>query len=469
MARFNTTKTVVNQEGATAYKTTPEMELYLLASATFLNDKYYESGDDQLKRLVKLSHKVPVDFLASLCIYVREEMKLRTVSHVLTAELIQRTTGGIGVQVLTRVCQRPDDMLEILAYYMSKYKKMTHQLRKGLERAFLQFDEYQLAKYNPSKGFTLKRLVHLTHIKSELADKVCKGTLKTPDTWEVALSTGQDKKETWTRMITEGSIGYMALLRNLRNIINTCDQDVIEKAATIIADPERVKKSKQLPFRFWSAYKIIQQDTSSPYTSLVLQAIEDALASSVANLSINGVSLVASDVSGSMRSPISRNSIIQQIEIGLVMSGLVKCQSKHSVVGVFGNFWKVKNITGRSPLELIKSYQEGEVGYSTHGHLPVEWATENNCKVDNIFLFTDTEMYGGSLQNAINEYKSKVNKDVRVFIFNLANQGTVQARGNGVYNIGGWSEKVFEYVNNIENAEKVVKSIVDKYKDYLKV
>src|SRR5262249_29902723 len=73
------------------------------------------------------------------------------------------------------------------------------------------------------------------------------------DTLSLAWST-EDKEVQWTALIP--SMGYMALLRNLRNFDEAGVSD--EVAATVadrLADPAQVATSRQFPFRFLSAHR----------------------------------------------------------------------------------------------------------------------------------------------------------------------------------------------------------------------
>jgi len=248
----------------------------------------------------------------------------------------------------------------------------------------------------------------------------------------------------------------MALLRNLRNILNVCDNDIINKVVERLQNKEEVERSKQLPFRFWSAYRELQEN-DNPMTSLILGALDKACGYSVKKLKLSGVSFIASDVSGSMQCNISKRSKVQMIDIGLVLQGMAKLISPMSITGIFGDIFKVKNYPVGSVFSPVLSYDEGEVGYSTNGYLCIEYLNNNNLKVDNILLFTDCEMYGGSIQEELNKYKKNINKDVKVFIFNLAGYSTTPLSKNGVYIIGGWSDKVFDY---IEAIEKPVKKLI---------
>ena len=463
MSKFNSTTKgstkTINYDGLSAYTQFPEKELYLMVCNSLLENKFYEKKEDQMIRLIDLIKKVDKEFLCNLIIYVREKMYLRSITHVLVVELA-RLHKGLASDVIERVCKRPDDMTEILAYQLQKYgKPIPNQIKKGLANAFLKFDEYQLQKYNAQKVVKLKDILFLCHVKgNELTKKLIEDKLETPYTWETEISDKGNKKEVWDELVDSGKLGFMALLRNLRNILDVCNGSTVVKVIERLQNKEEVEKSKQLPFRFWSAYRELQEN-NNPMTSLVLGSLDVACGYSAKNLKLSGVSFVASDVSGSMQQCISERSKVQYIDIGLVMQGIAKKISPMSITGIFGDDFKIKNYPVGSVFSPVLNYREGEVGYSTNGYKCIEYLNDNNLKVDNILLFTDCEMYGGSIQSELQKYKTNINKDVKVFIFNLAGYSTVQFPENSVYEIGGWSDKVFDY---IEAVDKPIKELLTK-------
>jgi hypothetical protein len=87
------------------------------------------------------------------------------------------------------------------------------------------FDEYQLAKYLGGQKVVKSRdALQITRPKpadinqAELWRKLVKGELATPDTWEVELSKGGDKKASCLRLLAENELGGLAILRNVRNM-----------------------------------------------------------------------------------------------------------------------------------------------------------------------------------------------------------------------------------------------------------
>src|SRR5712691_5555100 len=100
---------------------------------------------------------------------------------------------------------------------------LSKQAQKALARAFPKFNEYALQKYNGGqKAVKLRDVLRICHAKPANDDQAAlwkrlnEGTLSTPDTWEVELSKGGDKKESWTRLLKEEKLGGLAMLRNLR-------------------------------------------------------------------------------------------------------------------------------------------------------------------------------------------------------------------------------------------------------------
>lgn len=270
-----------NHEGAVAWRMTPEWELYTTVVTTMgTEDKFYEKGDDRVRRIAELVRKVEPEYVAQLAIYSREEMHLRSVPMLLLVELARCHHGDSLVsRAVSRTLQRADEITELLMCYQWRMRRkslcqMSHQLRKGLAEAFNRFDEYQFAKYNRTdRKVTLRDALLLVHPKpknkaqAEIFSKILNGTLATPYTWETELSAvGQRyftsteemmeaKREAWLQLVKSHRMGYMATLRNLRNMLQLrLDDESMRTVCDSLADAEAVRKSKQLPFRFLSAY-----------------------------------------------------------------------------------------------------------------------------------------------------------------------------------------------------------------------
>ncbi|AZA79345.1 TROVE domain-containing protein [Chryseobacterium sp. G0186] len=490
-------KIVLNYEGAKAYVMTPAEELYSAVVTTGLSNITYEKGNDRLQRIQSLIKKNDPEFVAKLAIYARKEMYLRSIPLVLATELAKEASGSDLVsKTVDGIVQRADEITELLAYYqlanerteIKKLNKLSKQIQKGLVKSFNKFDEYQFAKYNRKTEVTLKDALFLVHPKAKdenqqvIFNKIANDMLETPYTWEVELSVlGQKKfaneaerkqafKIKWEELIFSNKLGYMAILRNLRNILEAeVSPEAMNKVCHYLADERAVGNSKQLPFRFLAAYRELKT-IDSPYLSSILEALESAVMLSAKNIKGFGLDtsvVIAADVSGSMQKSISPKSKVLLYDIGLLMSMILQSQCKNVVTGMFGDRWLRVPMPKNSILRNVDGFykREGEVGYSTNGYLVIEDLITRKEVVNKVMLFTDIQMWDSSgnknsFEDSWNRYKT-IAPDAQLYIFDLAGYGRqpIDVRRNDVYLIAGWSDKIFEVLNALEDKKSAMEMI----------
>jgi len=491
----------INYEGAKAYKLDPAVELYVTAVTSSLSKKFYESGADRIERIRKLIKENDPEFVAKLAIYAREEMHLRSIPLVLVAELAKIHSGdNLISKTVERVIQRVDEITELLSYYQlandreetKKLNKLSKQIQKGISLAFNKFNEYHFGKYNRKTGVTFKDALFLTHPKAknaeqqEIFNKIVNNSLQVPYTWETQLSElGQKKfedddakkkafQEKWQELIDSKKLGFMSLLRNLRNLLESnVTQAHLEKVCQKLSNPEEVKKSKQFPFRFLSAYRMLKEVTSG-HVSKVLNALEEAVKASVENVKgfdDDTAVVIACDVSGSMETEISPRSVIQNYDIGLMLGMLMQHKCKNVITGFFGEIWKVVNLPQNNILANVTELRsrEGEVGYSTNGYLVIRDLIAKRIIADKVMVFTDNQMWdstdfgseeGGHIATEWASYKKIVPK-AKLYLFDLSGYGTtpISTKSGDVYLIAGFSEKVFDVLEAIDNGSSAVEEI----------
>lgn len=484
MARFNPAtqgkNKTVNHEGAEAYKLTPEMELYTAVVTASLQNKFYESSNDTLTRIRSLVTKVEPEFAWKLAIYAREQMHLRSIPMVLAVELARMKRGSR--KGTARVIQRADELTEILSYYKQsnggKLKPLSQSIKRGVTDAFGKFDEYQFAKYNRDSEITIRDAMFLTHPTPStpeteaLFKKITDETLAVPYTWEVQLSeagkNGTTKKQVWEQLIDSNKVGYLALLRNLRNIL---EADVspthVEKVINYLSNPQAVKKSRVFPFQFLAAFRELR-GVQSGLTETVRGALQAAVRASVENIAgfdINTRVLIASDVSGSMNSPVSEKSKMQYYDVGMVLSRLLQYRSKNVIAGVFGDTWKTLAFEKQTVLTDQDTDNYG-VGYSTNGHLVLNWAIQNKKEFDKIFFFTDCQLwnstsYVGDLSSSWKKYRTMF-PNAKLYLFDLAGLGQSPINIIGEQNvhlIAGWNTEIFNVLDHIEKGGQTLDRI----------
>ena len=488
---------VTNKEGEKAFALPVQVELYTAVATASLNDQFYEKAEDKLQRIVNLIAQNDASFVAKLAIYAREQMYLRSIPLVLAVELAKLHKGDALISKLTnRIIQRADEITELLACYamandrkeIKQLNKLSKQLQKGIADAFNKFDEYQFAKYNRDAKVKLKDALFLVHPKGKdeaqqsLFNKIAKDELQAPYTWEVELSAlGQQKFDSqelkqqafrvkWEELIFSNKMGYMATTRNLRNILEAeVSNEALKKVCAYLANENAVANSKQLPFRFLSAYREIKQ-LSNGRAGLILEALEQAVLFSAANIAgydANTKVVIAADVSGSMQTFISPKSKVQNYDIGLMLSMLLQNRCENVITGMFGDRWKVITVPKRNILANVQEFHrhEGEVGYSTNGYLVIKELLQRNKLVDKIMMFTDCQLWnsnntGETIAGLWKQYK-KIAPAAKLYLFDLAGHGNtpLNVMRDDVFLIAGWSDKIFDVLRAIEEGADAVNMI----------
>lgn len=486
MSRFNPvkkTKTISNYEGAPAFEMTPERELYSLVSTTFFDDKFYRSASDEMDRLLTLSEKVDLEFLQGLPIYCRTEMGLRSVSMALLTALARRK--GLTRKIVFRSVQRADELTEAFAVWQyienkDNIREAPMSLKRGIKDALNKFNPYQIAKYHRGGGreITLKNVLEILHPKpvnpkqSKLFKDIINESLPKAERWETEISAtqGDEKKrsESWEKLILEDKLGYMALLRNLRNIIDAnVSKKAMKRVIDRIQDPEAVRNSKQFPFRFLSAYRQIRYGSPKKLCT----ALENAVLHTANN--VPGLTefcqgkkiLVAADVSASMGVWLSGRSKVTLSQAALMLAKLLYTSADEATFGTFSTKWEV--LPHRN--DILAHCHDIQMGGGTYGHLVVDWALRSKKKFDAICFFTDMQLYSrgnymttSEIQESWNKYVRLVAPECKMYIFDIAGYGhaPINFVRPDVMEVAGWSEKIFKYVSDMTNRdlEKIIAS-----------
>jgi 60 kDa SS-A/Ro ribonucleoprotein len=481
-----------NDAGGIAFKTDVKTELFLrTVSCLFGEPKYYKTvqeSDDELIELIHVVAKQDPEFVLKLAVYSRDVMHLRTVPLVLLTEYANSMAVGKvknARKYVPKIVKRVDEITELIAYQLARNKitdrktKLPMMIKFGLADAFNNFNEYQFAKYNRDGEVKLKDALLLCHPKpsdenqQKLFDKIVSGTLETPKTWEVLTSTKGSTPEVWAEASTV--MPYMALMRNLRNLLeNKVNMTPIIKKLT---DENLVLKSKQFPFRFYSAAREVER-VNSVDTPLVVDALNEAMRISVQNLPVmNGVTYVVVDVSGSMNAGLSDKSSVKRKEIATLFGAITNTFAEKSIVAVFADICKsVPLMKSSSILDNQKKLSKINVGGNTNAHLAFEWLNTNKQFVDRIILFSDMQCwdtgghyyYDKSMQKSVVEefkkYRCNVNSDVYMYSCDLSGDGTIQIPQDtlNLALIGGWSDRIFEYISIFEKDKKTMMDDIEK-------
>lgn len=316
------TERLAGGSGALAAK---QSNVALLRRAVLANllweDVAYMDGvsvANEIKRLIPLCPAIDV---YNIALEARLMQKLRHTPLFIAVEMCKYPEHKLFVKdLLPKIITRADMLTDFLAIYWKEGKKpIANQAKKGLALAFHSFNEYKLAKYDRDAAIKLRDVMFLVHAKpknqyeQELFKKVADRTLTPPETWEVLLSKGEDKKATWTKLITEKKIGGLAMLRNIANMQKAhVDRKIIQEGLA------NLRSSMLLPLDFWKAARMNPEFDRD---------IEDAMIEAYKNLpKLLGKTLFIVDVSGSMGSLTSGSSVFDRMGQACAMAILAANQ-----------------------------------------------------------------------------------------------------------------------------------------------
>jgi hypothetical protein len=482
MALFNlkrkSSKKMINRAGGEAYKASAKLQLVSMLLTSFAQDQYYRSANQTFDELMKLVSKVDPLFAAKAGIYARTKFGMRSITHVLAAELAAYASGQEwSKSFYEKIIYRPDDMLEIVAYYHAKGgKTLPNAMKKGFAKAFDRFDSYQLAKYKGERrAVKLVDLVNLVHpVPTKKNDKALKelisGNLKNTQTWEAKLTKAgqsansdaekeQMKAKAWAELIKEGKLGYFALLRNLRNI-NSQAPELMKEVTKMLRDPARIRKSMVLPFRYLTAMDALQADDTRVNRKL-LKALNEAMEIALSNVpKFEGNTLVVLDDSGSMtwskngngRSPIQIGAIFAAVLYKTNNADLMRFSDDASYVRpYFGD--AASSIADR----LIKRAKSG----GTNFHAIFENAKH---AYDRIIILSDMQGWIGHYAptKAYAKYKQRFGVNPYVYSFDLQGYGSLQFPEHNVFCLAGFSEKVFDIMKVLESDRNALINAIER-------
>ncbi|MBW8882871.1 MAG: TROVE domain-containing protein, partial [Asticcacaulis sp.] len=310
----------VTFEGAPAIKLNAEQSLRRsVLSCLLWEDEFYEDGLAITDRIAALAVEVAPSVVAELAVEAREHFSLRHAPLMLLCALARTGSGtSLVSETIARVIQRADELSEFLSLYWRHGRKpLSKQMKKGLATAFGKFDAYQLAKYDRDGPVKLRDVLFLVHAKPKdeaqagLWKQVAERSLPSPDTWEVALSGGADKKTSFERLLAERKLGYLALLRNLRNMDQAGVDEVLVKDAILA----RRGAERVLPFRYVAAARAAPR--FEPW-------LDQALAEAVLEGPVfEGRTLVLVDVSGSMDWKLSAKSDLTRMDAAATLASII--------------------------------------------------------------------------------------------------------------------------------------------------
>jgi len=513
---INSTTETTTFNGAKGFNRDAKSELFLAAVSDFGGEgSFYESASNRSDRITRLTHEVAVadpEWLTQFTNWLREEANMRTISLTIALEGAKAlNTANIpgGRKVVSGAIRRADEAGEALAYWFAAHgRKIPSAIKRGIaDGAVKSFNEYSLAKYDTSShGFRFGDVIELTHpspkddrqsdlfkfaldrrrdASAEPAESLVmlqkrkeflalssdkqKALVNSGEaiqvlkdaglTWEVLSSAygkgGLDAKA-WEAVIP--SMGYMALLRNLRSFEEKgVSEAVLAQVAARIADPEEVAKSRQLPFRFLAAYKANSGSLRWGFP------LEQALKASLENVpALKGNTLILVDRSGSMFQSFSKNTDLTFADSAAIFGSALALRAENATLVQFGSssvavpFKKsdsvLKTIEKFSSLGGTATYDAIKNHFDPKKHTRVVLITDEQANGFYHRLNGNNANYWSGYDRVQGNVLDAVPANVPTFTWNLEGYaaGHGESKPNRTY-LGGLSDQAFKLIPILES------------------
>jgi hypothetical protein len=460
-----------NHKGALGFGKVAKSELFLAAVSDFGNEaSFYETAENRSNRIAKLASEVAVadvQWITEFVNWLRNEANMRSISLIIALQgargLVSAGVPGAR-QLVSSAIVRADEPGEALAWwYANVGRKIPAGVKRGIaDSAARTYNQYTLAKYDTdSHGFRFADVINLTHptpvdsvqsdlfkyaldrrrdsnaeipasltrlqkrkaiLSSSLEEKraLLKSTNASAElkaaglTWEnVGSSFGKDglDAQAWEALIP--TLGYMALIRNLRDFEKKGVSDkVLNQVASRLVHVEEIAKSRQLPFRFLSAYRAVsgQKAGQAPGSGRFDYPLEKALQTSLMNIpSLDSDTLILVDRSGSMYWEVSKHTDMNFADTGALFGAALAVRAEKATLVEFGNSSQEVAFTKNSSvLKLVNTFHD--MG-GTKTKLAVDKHFTNKYK--RVIIITDEQ--SDRSDPAVN-----VPANVPVYTFNLA-------------------------------------------------
>ena len=476
MSKFNRSnaKTAVTYEGGEAYEK-PVLHQWLnLMFGSLLSGSFYESASTQTERLGELTEKVLEQegpaFVGNAIAFSRNKMGIRSASTYALAHL-----NGVKfenkAQYIRRCLRRPDDVAELFAAIDSLGQKRSHGTVNACRDYLEDLGDYSLSKYKMNgKDYNMYDLVNITHANSPAIDKLKNDELEPADTWETAISNADDKGREWQRLLSEHKLGYLALIRNLRNIYD--DSYCIDTRLLVeqIENKEAIRNSLVFPYQIYAAY----QNTRRFRDIEVVEALQNAFVTACENVpELSGKTLFVLDVSGSMSSSLSVRSEVSILEASACYCAVAAMKSEDVTVVKFGSKAKLFSFDKKSPIftEIDRLCRNDGCGHATRFDA-ISSLNLPHGGFDRMFLFSDEQVISQTKRSwggyGANERKVALGLADYVYSFNLGgySNGVLDMSDPNVLLLTGLSDKLFEMIPYFEDSPEQVREHINSFRAF---
>jgi len=471
-----------------------QSELY----TALLSASWYTNLNQQGEPLLSIREGIrssDPEFVARIAIHLRERNNLSQPAFLLTAELAAlRGNDERTGQLVGRIVRHVADIPVWLGYFHDgSGRKLGRAVRKSLSTLLGQLDEYQFTRYNKETQTGIKDALLFLRPKAAdrdqkaLFSRILRDQVMARPTWEQEWHALHQQRydspeqrqvilrDKWKEGISSFRIGYTALLDNLQPMLCTgVSGKVLKLAAEYLGNAAAVTRAGHSPLKMLEVYRSLRRIDQGG-VGMLSEALEQAALHSSwsrSDFGKNAVSVIAMDVSDSMKSPVSGAGSSLRFDIAPLLALSWKNRGDQVITGIIGNTWKPMDLPARPTLSATDELRlrEGEAGYAINAHLVLQDLLRKRQLVDKVLIFTDTRLWdnrtfnqtaGTNLGDWWREYRRQVAPHAKLYCFDLAGFGSkpLEMLDGDVCLVAGWQEGIFNVLEAVDNGKAVPENI----------
>lgn len=511
MSRYNTSlspsvgkavQSVNREEGDTILFEDPRFKFYLAATTNLMEPQFYRTENQFMRELSDHINTCGVEFSVRLAIYTAHNANLRTVPLVIMAIVADKFRGNSLVgKGVTQVIRRADQLAEMIACSTHISNKrpgsIPRQVLNGVGNAFVKFNAYHFAKYQ-GKGneISLRDAMFISRpnpgLREQLYRDIANNELKAAITWEsakssVGIQVAKESEEvktaaskaTWEELIDARKMGYMATIRNVRNMLDdNINMGHIKIVVDFITNRDAIVNSKLLPWRFYAACREIEKGElgwDHEKAELIYNALINASIFSVRNMASFAQcsrTISVADVSGSMKQPFSLRGTVMASELARFYGRMLRHANQGNSYMEFATKLDVNPST--NPFERGLGERNADLGNGTMAYLVLENMIKYKKYCDNLVIFTDNQFWdekkpgpleeftvGSLFAKYLEEYRYLVNDKMKLYLIALCDYNTgapVSLTGSN-FVVSGFDDNTFKSLDALNNSRAIIDEI----------
>jgi 60 kDa SS-A/Ro ribonucleoprotein len=428
-----------------------------------------------------------LEFVTSLSLYVRERKNIGHLAFLLTAEFAALPGNDEkAAPLIGRVLRHVTEIPAWLGYFdvAAAGQKPGKAIRKTLSGLLNQLEDYSFSRYTREMQEGIRQALLVVRPRAASRDqkalfsRIERNQVVLRPTWEQEWHALHQQhydspeqrqvilRDKWKEGISSFRIGYTALLENLQPMLCTgVSGKVLKLAAEYLGNTAAVTRAGHSPLKMLEVYRGLRRKEQGG-AGMLSEALELAVLNSTwsqSDFGRNVVSVIAMDVSNSMKRPVGAGADVLRFDVAPLLAMLWKSRGDQVITGFVGNTWKPVELSNRPVLSATDELRqrEGEAGYAINAHLVIQDLLRKQQVVDKVLIFTDTRLWdnrtfnqaaGTNLGDWWRLYRNQMAPKAKLYLFDLAGYGAkrLEMPEESVFLVAGWQENIWDVLTTLE-------------------